>query len=79
LVRGGVLRIVSLCFGLFRASHARFAAKPQAHKRIDGAKRLHVLLEHSVAAKAGGEFLMKDCRKLGPQAARRGIWLTAAK
>ena len=51
----------------------------QAHKRIDGAKRLHVLLEHSVAAKAGGEFLMKDCRKLGPQAARRGIWLTAAK
>jgi hypothetical protein len=53
--------------------------KAQAHKRIDGAKRLHVLLEHSVAAKAGGEFLMTDCRKLGPQAARRGIGLTAAK
>jgi hypothetical protein len=50
----------------------------KAHKRIDGARLLHVLLKHSLVAKAGGEFLMTDCRKLGPQAARRGIWLTAA-
>jgi len=64
---------------LFRASHAGFAAKPQAHKRIDGAKLLPVLLKHSLVAEAGGECLMTDCRKLGPQAARRGIWLTAAK
>lgn len=57
----------------------RVRGKAQAHKRIDGAKLLHVLLKHSLVAKAGGEFLMTDCRKLGHQAARRGTWLTAAK
>lgn len=57
----------------------KLRGKAQAHKHIDGAKLLHVLLKHSLVAKAGGEFLMTDCRKLGPQAARHGIGLTAAK